>query len=291
MTPKVKGVLTFLVLAFGLAWASMFAARLLWGLSLADPRVQLPMAFAPAIAAVVVRRWVTREGFADAGLALRVRPAWTSYLMAWFGPLFFVLGTVAVAGASGVRIPDWSALDRLVDGVPGWAVILVLLALLPLLAPVYWGEEFGWTSYLRLRLFPARPVASVVVTGLIWAVWHYPLAFLGYVHFPNVVLGLTSWTVSFVLQEIILAWLRQRGASVWVPSLAHAGNNMVLFLLSGALLTRDGVELDPTLVNVFASVPMAVLCVWILGTGRLRPLPTGLPVAASTPGERVGGRT
>ncbi|MBP2336524.1 hypothetical protein [Saccharothrix coeruleofusca] len=30
----------------------------------------------------------------------------------------------------------------------------VLLAV-PVLTPVYWGEEFGWTGYLRQRLLPA----------------------------------------------------------------------------------------------------------------------------------------
>ncbi|MET7762767.1 hypothetical protein ABZS71_12270 [Streptomyces sp. NPDC005393] len=42
-------------------------------------------------------------------------------------------------------------------------------------------QRAGWTSYLRPRLFGGRMVPSVVITGVIWASWHYPLAFIGYI--------------------------------------------------------------------------------------------------------------
>jgi CAAX protease family protein len=57
MTMKTRGVLAYLLLAFGLAWSTIFVARLLLGLSLENPLVQIPIAFSPAIAAVIVRRW------------------------------------------------------------------------------------------------------------------------------------------------------------------------------------------------------------------------------------------
>ncbi|MEU6330721.1 hypothetical protein ABZ851_26105 [Streptomyces sp. NPDC047049] len=68
--------------------------------------------------------------------------------------------------------------------------------------------------------------------------WHFPLAFSGYVEFTNVEIGLAVWALSFQLQEIILMWLYQRSGSVWVASLAHAGSNMVLFLILSE--TLDG---------------------------------------------------
>lgn len=36
----------------------------------------LPTSFGPAIGAIVVRKWITREGFADAGLSLNLRQGW-----------------------------------------------------------------------------------------------------------------------------------------------------------------------------------------------------------------------
>lgn len=270
---RATGLIAFLVLAFGFAWTGMVGASLL-GLSTADPRVQLPFAFAPAVAAFVVRRWVTREGFGDAGLALRLRTAWPHYLVAWLGPAVLVVATAGVAAASGLWHPDLTPLDGQVDGLPGWALVAALLLAVPLLTPLYWGEEFGWTAYLRQRVFRGQPLAATIATGLIWAVWHYPLAFTGYVEFENVPIGLAAWTFSFVCQEILLSSLRVRSGTVWTASLAHAGNNMVLFLLTGALLGGDGTGLGVTATTLLTTVPLALLGLWVVATGRLdRPEP------------------
>ncbi|WP_405106536.1 CPBP family intramembrane metalloprotease [Micromonospora sp. NBC_01405] len=282
MTRKTKGVLAFLAISFGASWVWLLGARLGLGISLVNPLVQLPFGFAPAVAAIVVRRWVTREGFHDAGLALRLRSGWSSYLIAWLAPLAMVGATVGLAASLGLWSPDASSLDDAVPGLPGWAFILLLMAAVPLLTPLYWGEEFGWTSYLRLRLFVDRPLLSVTATGLIWAVWHYPLAFFGYIEFTNIFLGLLVWTVGFLLQEVILAWLRSRSDSVWPPSLAHAGNNMVLSLLTGALLTEGG-SLDEIAVMLLVAAPMTVVCAWVLLGRRLTaPRPVSGTVTAES---------
>ncbi|MEW1718640.1 CPBP family intramembrane glutamic endopeptidase [Streptomyces sp. NPDC093109] len=242
-------------------------------MSLVNPLVQLSFAFLPAIAAVVVRRWVTREGFADAGLALRLRHAWPYYLMAWLTPLLIAAGALAFAAVAGLWRPDLSPLDGLVPGLPGWAGVLLLMCVVPLLTPLYWGEEFGWTSYLRPRVYPGRMVPSVLVTGVVWAVWHYPLAFLGYIEFGNVLLGLAVWTVSFLFQEILLCWLYLRSGTIWTASLAHAGNNMVLSLLLSVVVGDGGgggdgggvggggsSRFDTTTLTWLPVIPMALLC-------------------------------
>lgn len=271
MTTRTRGLIWFLALTFALTWAAMFATVYVFGWDIAKPLPQLVFAFTPAIVAIVVRAWITREGFGDAGLAFRWRECWWLYLLAWLGPLGFAAVSVGVAAVTGLWTPDLSPLDAFVPGLPGWAFVLVLMLVVPLLTPIYWGEEFGWTSYLRLRLIPERAVGSTLATGLIWAVWHFPLAFLGYVEYANVVIGLTIWTISFLFQEIILSWMRLRGGSIWPVSLAHAGNNMVLFLLTGLLLENGG--LGVIAVTVLATVPMVIVSVWIIATGRLNHRP------------------
>jgi hypothetical protein len=67
------GVLTYLAMAFGLAWLPFVAQAA--GLGAVGPALML---VAPAIACVVVRRWVTGEGFGDAGPRLR---RWPTYLV------------------------------------------------------------------------------------------------------------------------------------------------------------------------------------------------------------------
>jgi len=225
----------FLLMSFGLAWGWEALAHLVLHWSLVNPLVQLPAAFAPAIAAVVVRRWITREGFADAGSPPRLRAAWRYYVLAGLGPFgvaAVVVGLGTAAGARPVADP--------VPGLPFWAVPFVLLGLSVVTTLLFWGEEFGWTGYLLLRVCPGRPRRAALVAGLIAAVWHFPLAFLGYVEYRNLALGLLGWTAWIMCQEVILAWFRERSGSIWPACLAHAGNNMVLAPVTTAMLTGPG---------------------------------------------------
>ncbi len=170
-----RGVLWFLGLTFGTSWTLWFAAYRA-GHTLADPAVQLlTAAFVPAAAAVVVRAAVTREGFADAGLRPRFRRAWRHYVLAAATPLVMLAFSAVAAAAAGYWRPAPTDL--------GATTLLFLVAapfVVVVAAPLYWGEEFGWTAYLRMRLLPGRPYASAVATGVVWGVWHWPLTFTGY---------------------------------------------------------------------------------------------------------------
>ncbi|MFJ5104176.1 lysostaphin resistance A-like protein [Streptomyces sp. NPDC088554] len=269
-----KGVTAFLIISFAGTWLWLLCARAVLGLSSTNLLLQLPAFCMPGIAAVVVRRWITKEGFADAGLKLRLKAAWRYYAIALLGPPFIAALTLAFAAVVGLWDPDLSG----PGGIPGTkdlVSVLGLMAVALILTPLYAGEEFGWTSYLRPRIFGGRTVPSLVATGLIWAVWHFPLAFIGYIEFPNVAVGLVVWTLFFQLQEIMLMWLYQRSGSVWVASVAHSGNNMVCFLILGEMLNdTEGLgALAPILLSL---VPMAAICLWIVGSRRLtheRPLP------------------
>jgi hypothetical protein len=106
MSLRARGIVVYLVIAFGVTWPYLFLARLMLGWSLVDPLVQLPVAFLPAAAAFVGRRWVTREGFADAGLRITMRWSW---LIAWLAPLAITAPTLGLAAAVGCRCgsPVW----------------------------------------------------------------------------------------------------------------------------------------------------------------------------------------
>ena len=73
MYDRTRGILAYVAISFGLAW-TLWTPPLLFAAG--DPLFQfaiLPGAFAPAVSSFVVRRWVTGEGFADAGLNPRLR--------------------------------------------------------------------------------------------------------------------------------------------------------------------------------------------------------------------------
>src|SRR5215217_3376059 len=271
MTMQTRGVVAYLLLAFGLAWPTIFVARLLLGLSLENSLVQIPIAFSPAFAAVIVRRWITKEGFADAGNTPHLRSGWAYYLVAWLFPLIAVGVVIGLATVLGISRPDLSQLGTLFIGVqlPGWAGLVLLMGVPILMMPLFWGEEFGWRGYLQVRLLSHNPLKAAIATGFIWAVWHYPRYFLGYSEYANPFVGLVTATVFAILLAIILAWLRLSTRSVWSSSLAHAGTNMVLATLSTTLLL-GGAKIDWAVNDLVQSVPLAAICAWIILSRQLR---------------------
>jgi membrane protease YdiL (CAAX protease family) len=253
MNQNTKGIAAFILITFVMAWV-LWEIPLRLGLDILNPIFQyvaLPGAFSPAIAAIVVRKWITREGFADAGLKPSLSKSWRYYLVAWLMPLFVSAIVIGLVVALGIGSPDFTlqrAMSVLAPGTEAPVVPSFTWALMPLgllVAALFstfllWGEEFGWRGYLQIRLFAERPLLAAVTTGIIWGIWHYPLNLRGY-NFPeHPFLGLLVFPISTVLLSIIFGWLRLRTGSVWAPSLAHAATNSVggsltvLLFLGGA---------------------------------------------------------
>jgi membrane protease YdiL (CAAX protease family) len=237
-----KGIVAYLLIAFAMAWF-FWCIPLLFGLTLRSPSYfvfLLPGAFSPAIAAVIVRKWITREGFADAGLRLNFRNNKRYYLIAWLLPLLAVAVILLLAVIFRISTPDFSlqrAMNTLGSGpnpleaiprplrFPVAAFQVLLTAIIA--TPILWGEEFGWRSYLQFRLMAHRPLPAAIITGVIWGIWHYPINLQGYNYPDNRILGLFIFPVFTVLLSIILGWLRIKTGSVWPASLAHASTNAI----------------------------------------------------------------
>lgn len=264
-----KGILWFLAISFGLAWAAWELA-IQSGIPVRSLEFQLyalPGAFAPAVASIIVRRWITREGFGDAGL----RPnfsRWRYYLFAWLLPLVVIAAIVLEAMLLGIGRPDIS-LGGAADAIPaygeigaeglGLAIVPQLLLAAIVATPVLWGEEFGWRGYLQPRLFNGRPVQAAVATGVIWAVWHYPLTLRGYNYPDFPILGSMLFMLFTVLMSYILGWVYSRSGSIWTTSLAHSATNSVGSL---AYLWLAG-SAGPTLVSyagLLALPPLILVC-------------------------------
>jgi len=278
-----KGIVWFLLISFGLAWVSWELA-IQAGIPVRSGAFQLyaiPGAFAPAVAAIVVRKWITREGFRDAGLRPNLT-SWRYYLFAWLLPLAVVGFIILEARLLGIGQPDLT-LDRAMAAFPaireagtpanaGLAIVPQLLLTALLATPVLWGEEFGWRGYLQMRLFRGRPIAAAVATGLIWGIWHYPLTLRGYNYPDFPVLGSLLFLPFTVMLSYIFGWIYARSGSIWSTSLAHAATNSVGSL---AFLWLAGAA-GPTIVSyagLLAMLPLAIVCLamfWLdNGKGRI----------------------
>jgi uncharacterized protein len=273
-----KGVAWFLTICFGLAWTTWELA-IRSGVSVLSWQFQLyalPGAFAPAIAAVIVRRWITREGFADAGLGLHAA-RWPYYLFAWLLPLVVVAIIVGEAIALGIAQPDFTLARAIATGAagrnltalrnPGLMIVPQVMVLAILTTPVLWGEEFGWRGYLQARLFAGRPVAAAIATGLIWGVWHYPLTLRGYNYPDHPILGSLLFTAITMPFAYIFGWIRARSGSIWASSLAHAATNSIGGL---TLLWFAGAQ-SPLVIGyagLLALPPLLMICLYLLWADR-----------------------
>jgi CAAX protease family protein len=288
------GVWWYLGLCFGLSWGwweliiRSGVPVLSWQFSI----YAIPGAFGPAIAAIIVRKWVTREGFADAGLRLQVR-YWRYYVLAWLLPVAVVAAIVAQAALFGIAEPDFTLSRTAAAGVAGrstagldrvgWLIVPQLMATGIVATPLLWGEEFGWRGYLQPRIFPGRPVAAAVATGIIWAVWHYPVTLRGYNYPDHPVLGSLLFIPLCVLLAYLFGWLVRRTGSIWSSSLAHSATNSI-----GGLPTLWFAGAASTLVTSYGGVlsigPLFLACliVW-LHDRRRGSTETGVAPAAGSP--------
>ena len=292
MSTKSKGIAVYLLITFGTAWAlwaiplqlKVPASNLLLQLAVA-PLAAIPGGFAPALAAIVVRKWVTREGFGDAGLRLHLRDKWSYYVFAWFSPLVVALIIALLALALGIAQPDFTLEQarRLMapdaNQAPFASPMYMLIVLLELVvvallsAPILWGEEFGWRGYLQVRLLSERPLLAAVATGLIWGVWHYPFFFLQTYGGTDrtSALVLLVFPMSTILLSIIFGWLRQSTGSIWAPSLAHAAANCIGSSLTMLWFAGNEHWILWSYLGVLGLVPLGAIGAWIVLTGRLGP--------------------
>ncbi|GAC68348.1 CPBP family intramembrane glutamic endopeptidase [Gordonia soli] len=267
------GVLSYVGIAFGGSWAALLVANLL-GYSLDDPAVQLlTIAFAPAIAACIVRRWITGEGFADSGLRLRLRSNWRHVVAAVTIPWGMLALTALMAALVGLWTPSMTDM-----GGTEWIYLACGPLVCVALSPIFFGEEYGWTAYLRDRLVPGRPLLTTFLTGTIWGVWHWPLPWVGYfggsTDVSDALWSMLWWIPLSILLEFMIGWLWAATGSVWPGTMLHAGSNMVASL-GMVWVLGDSIGVNTATALLCVALTPFVLGVVIAGRWTSRPAAGG----------------
>ncbi|MGZ4807922.1 MAG: CPBP family intramembrane glutamic endopeptidase [Thermoanaerobaculia bacterium] len=86
------------------------------------------------------------------------------------------------------------------------------------------GEELGWRGFLVPALCRRFGfTAGSLLTGAIWALWHFPLM-IGRVP----VLGLVNFAAMILGMSLAFAWFRLRSQSVWPSTVMHALHNALV---------------------------------------------------------------
>lgn len=91
------------------------------------------------------------------------------------------------------------------------------------------GEEIGWRGFF---IFELRKVMSfnslAIVSGVIWAVWHYPIINLMYGQGDNLLLHMGSFTIMIIGISVILAYYTFKSNSLWPAALYHSVHNIYI---------------------------------------------------------------
>lgn len=90
------------------------------------------------------------------------------------------------------------------------------------------GEEIGWRGLLAPELYKKMGyTASSFLTGVIWAVWHFPLIIAGaYLSHMPLLPQLLLLVVTLAAMSFVFSWLRLISGSVWTAVLLHASHNL-----------------------------------------------------------------
>jgi membrane protease YdiL (CAAX protease family) len=113
------------------------------------------------------------------------------------------------------------------------------------------GEEIGWRGLLVPELAKGNSfTATVLVSSVIWAIYHYPaILFADYHSAAPVWFALPMFTLSLFGVSLIATWLRLKSGSVWTAALLHASHNLFVQAIFDPLTLDFG--LTPYLTTEF----------------------------------------
>lgn len=219
-------ILVFLGLTFGLS--AIFYYRIISAGTLMahDGFDVLLLMWCPGVAAILTRLFLHGN---LRGLGWKLGKG--RYLLwAYLLPLIYGGLVYGIAWSSGLGAFDREMFENvLFPNMPlaaltfiGFGTLNAVLAAL--------GEELGWRGFLVPALYRDNTfLATSLLSGLIWFVWHAPLIlFADYHGGTSPYFGLACFLVLAVGMSFAFAWLRLKSCSLWPAVLLHASHNLYI---------------------------------------------------------------
>lgn len=283
---ETKRLGVYLALAFGLTWIIFFIYILsgnIWAadgeISGMDQFVSLGM-LCPALA-MLLTRYVTREGFAVTGkdsmlLGINFKDGkWVYFAIAMFLPWIYIeLGSALTLLISPNAFdPHNSELLGLADNERAIVYIQPLAAIVSgaTVSFAAFGEEVGWRGYMLPKMIKLWGIGkAVVIGGIIWGIWHWPLTYVGHnfgtEYFGYPFTGFAAMCVLCIFMGIILTFVTCKSDSIWPAAILHAINNaspsVLQYFINHDKMT--GWRSDSVVSFLIGILPMVVISIYIL---------------------------
>lgn len=283
---ETKRLLVYLAFAFGLTWLIFFAYILSgnrWAaggeISGMDQFVSLGM-LCPALA-MLLTRYVTEEGFAFTGkdsmlLGISFKDKnWIFFALALFLPWIYIEfgNALTLLVSPNAFDPHKPELLGLADNERAIVYIQPIAAIISGVTVSFaaLGEEAGWRGYMMPKMIELWGVGkAVVIGGIIWGVWHWPLTCVGHNfgtgYFGYPFTGFAGMCVMCIFMGIILTFLTYRSGSIWPATILHAVNNASPSVLQYFINSEkmNGWRSDSVVSFLICMLPMMVMRVFIL---------------------------
>ena len=275
--PKtIKRLIVFIVLTVIIAWILFFMIPITGVPYGQGSSVLFLMAamFAPTIGNILTRL-ITKEGFKNMYLRPNFKGHIKQYLLVFFIPSILLLISCALYFLimPDMYDRDMTTLDQMVtlSGKSASAVITILLVTIIFAGPIVnfiptLGEELGWRGYLLPKLqvfFPDR--IAVIITGVIWGLWHAPVIAMGhnygteYWGYPT--LGILAMVIFCIVLGIIEGYfsikLKSAIPAAMIHSTVNAGAGLPLYFVKSGYNTLLG----PAITGIIGGLPFIILAV------------------------------
>jgi len=116
------------------------------------------------------------------------------------------------------------------------------------------GEEIGWRGYLQKILVSKYGVwKGVLIVGLVWGFWHFPIIVSGYNYPRTPVLGaFLFFPLTAIFGSFFLGWLTINARSVWPAVIAHGSVNTFFgYIVSGMDFGTESLPADLLVIAVW----------------------------------------
>jgi uncharacterized protein len=196
--------------------------------------IVLVIMWIPGIASIITRL-VRREGFADVSFQVGGKEGIKALIAVLLFPVLTGVIAYGIAWASGVvqySVPAGGRFAEIPDPLLRMATRIGLGvfvgSFVGLISSV--GEELGWRGYLVPRLIQAKIPQPFVLSGVVWAVWHFPPVFSGQYPGvgPNRLAAAIFFTVTLVGLSILWGNMRMKTGSFWPGALGHGAWNAII---------------------------------------------------------------